>query len=184
MGVRLSFGKGPLRVSVPLTSSGGRSRGKTWHAIATFPDGSEYKCSHGHRTQEAAVTCAQKYRRDKAAGKPVPPLTKKPKKSKLVAATTPRSQPQDELRARVSASLDDVQSSAAKVQQQIAALRQSVEKLDNLMDDALRAHRDDLARDASRRKVALRKQLMDLESQYEALSAEQVKLEAAARKLV
>ena len=182
MSVRLSFGKGPLRVSVPLTSSAGRPRGKTWHAIAKFPDGSEYKCKHGHRTQEAAIACAAKYKRDKAAGKPVAPLTKKPKKSKVTAARPGKSQ--DELRARIRTSLEDVRSSGERVEQQIALLGQSTEKLDNMMGEALEAGREDLAQEASRRKLTLRKQLLDLESQHELLAAEQVKLEAAARKLL
>jgi hypothetical protein len=66
MGIRLSFGKGPLRVSVPLTSSGSRRRRKTWHGTATLPDGSKYKCPHNHQTQEAATACAQRYLRQKA----------------------------------------------------------------------------------------------------------------------
>lgn len=80
LGIRLSFGRGPLRVSVPLTSSRPRSRSKTYHAIAKFTDGSEYKCHHNHQTEQAAVACAQKYRRDREAGKSVPPLTKKPRR--------------------------------------------------------------------------------------------------------
>jgi hypothetical protein len=80
MSIRLSFGKGPLRVSVPLTSSRPRSRRKTWHAIATFADGSKYKCHHNHQTEQAAIACVQKYKRDRAAGKAVPPLTKKPRR--------------------------------------------------------------------------------------------------------
>ena len=80
MGLRLSFGVGPLRASVPLTSSKPRSRRKTYHGIAKFADGSEYRCHHQHQTEQAAIACAEKYRRDRAAGKLVPPLTKKPKR--------------------------------------------------------------------------------------------------------
>jgi hypothetical protein len=90
MSIRLSYRMGPVRVSVPLTSgSTRRRRGKTWHAIATFADGSEYKCHHDHRTEQAAVACAQKYRRDREAGKAVPPLTKKPRARR--ASPPPRS---------------------------------------------------------------------------------------------
>lgn len=80
MSLRLSFGKGPLRVSVPLTSTRRRTRRKFYYAIARFDDGSQYKCHHHHQTEQAAVACAQKYKRDKAAGKQVPPLTKKPRR--------------------------------------------------------------------------------------------------------
>jgi hypothetical protein len=78
LSLRLRFGVGPLRASIPLTSGRRRSRRKTYHAIAKFNDGSEYKCHHNHQTEQAAIACAQKYRRDRAAGKSVPPLTKKP----------------------------------------------------------------------------------------------------------
>lgn len=79
LGLRLSFGIGPLRASVPLISSRRRSRRKTYHAIAAFADGSDYRCHHKYQTEQAAIACAQKYRRDRAAEKSVPPLTKKPK---------------------------------------------------------------------------------------------------------
>jgi hypothetical protein len=88
VGLRLSFGVGPLRASVPLTSrKRRRSRRKTYHGTATFADGSKYTCHHNHRTEQAAVACAQKYRRDQAAGKAVPPLTKQPRRP---AAAHPR----------------------------------------------------------------------------------------------
>lgn len=187
MGVRLSFGKGPLRVTVPLTS--GRGLGsKSYHAIARFSDGSEYKCHHNHQTEQAAVSCAQKYRRDRTAGKAVPPLTKKPKEQKKSTTTSPdrrgsRGQSQDELRARVRTGLENVAKTRGRVEEQIEILKQSVAKLDGHMQASLEAGREDLAKEASRRKVVLQKQLMDLESNYELLSAEQANLEAAARKL-
>jgi hypothetical protein len=186
MGVRLSFGKGPLRVSVPLTSGKRRSRSKTWHAIATFADGSEYKCHHNHQTEQAAIACAQKYKRDRAAGKDVPPLTKKPRKSTSTGAGRRPNAPdrtQDELRARVRTSLEDVRRSRERVEQHLVLLRESVERLDNQMLSCLEVGREDLAREASRRKIAIQKQLIDLECQRDQLSAEQVKLEVAARKL-
>ena len=82
MGLRLSFGIGPLRASVPLTSRKRRRRRaaparQTLHAVVTFADGSVYNCHHQHRTEQAAVECAQKYRRAVAAGKPVPPPTRR-----------------------------------------------------------------------------------------------------------
>lgn len=186
MGVRLSFGKGPLRVSVPLTSGKPRSRRKTWHAIAKFADGSEYKCHHNHQTEQAAIACAQKYKRDRAAGKDVPPLTKKPRKSTLRSPDTRPITPdrtQDELRARVRTGLEDVRRARERVERQIVLLGESVEKLDNQMQSCLEAGREDLARQASRQKIAVQKQLIDLESRREQLSPEQAKLEAAARKL-
>jgi hypothetical protein len=186
MSVRLSFGKGPLRVSVPLTSGNSRSRRKTWHAIARFGDGSEYKCHHNHQTEQAAVACAQKYQRDRAAGKDVPPLTKKPRKSAPISADRRPNVPdrtQDELRSRVRTGLEDLCRSRQRVEQHLVALRELVGKLDNQMQRALELDREDLAREASRRKIALQKQLIDLESQREQMSVEQAKLEATARKL-
>jgi hypothetical protein len=186
MGVRLSFGKGPLRVSVPLTSGKLRSRRKTWHAIAKFADGSEYKCHHNHQTEQAAIACAQKYRRNRTAGKDVPPLTKKPRKSKPASAgrrPNAADRTQDELRARVRISLEDVRRSRERVEQELVLLRESVGKLGNQMQSCLEVGREDLAREASRRKIAIQMQLIDLESRRDQLSSEQAKLEAAARKL-
>jgi hypothetical protein len=186
MGVRLSFGKGPLRVSVPLTSGKSRSRGKTWHAIATFGDGSEYKCHHNHQTEQAAIACAQRYKRDRAAGKDVPPLTKKPRKSTSISADRrpdARDRAQDEIRARFRTGMEDLCRSRERVEQQLVLLREAVGKLDNQMQKCLEAGREDLAREASRRKISAQKQLIDLESQREQLLAEHAKLEVAARKL-
>lgn len=186
MGVRLSFGKGPLRVSVPLTSGNSRSRGKTWHAIARFGDGSEYKCHHNHQTEQAATACAQKYMRDRAAGKDIPPLTKKPRKSTSTRANQPPNAPdrtQDEYRARVRAALDDIRRSCERVEQQVVLLREQVGKLDGQMQKALELGREDLAREASRRKIGAQKQLIDLETQREQLLAEHAKLEVTARSL-
>jgi hypothetical protein len=83
MGLRLSFGLGPLRASVPLTGrrrrrrrSAARSHAPSFHGTANFADGSAYTCHHAHRTREAATECAAKYKRDLAAGKPVPPRTR------------------------------------------------------------------------------------------------------------
>lgn len=82
MGLRLSFGVGPLRASVPLTSrrrrrrrrstSARRPAAQAYHAVVKLPDGSVYTCHHQHRTQQAATECAQKYQRSVAAGKPDP----------------------------------------------------------------------------------------------------------------
>lgn len=62
MGIKMSFGKGPMRVSVPLTSPASGRRGKTWHGTTTMPDGSKYKCPHNHQTEEAATECARRHR--------------------------------------------------------------------------------------------------------------------------
>lgn len=80
MGLRLSFGIGPLRASVPLTSGrkrkrrhrspsrnskavsrGAPVRAPSFHGTVPMPDGSVYKCHHSHRTEQAALECAQKY---------------------------------------------------------------------------------------------------------------------------
>lgn len=65
MGLRLSFGFGPLRASVPLTGRRRKRRParKTFHAKVRLADGSTYKCHHAHRTQQAALECAAKYQR-------------------------------------------------------------------------------------------------------------------------
>jgi hypothetical protein len=70
MGLRLSFGIGPLRASIPLTSrrkrrrrTTVRNRKPTFHATVHLPDGSVYTCHHAHRTEQAAIECAAKYRR-------------------------------------------------------------------------------------------------------------------------
>jgi hypothetical protein len=81
MSIRLSIGVGPLRASVPLTLRR-RSRSRaavlhrgapSFHGIARFTDGSVYTCQHAHWTAEAAAACAARYKRDVAAGRPVPP---------------------------------------------------------------------------------------------------------------
>jgi hypothetical protein len=77
MGIGLRFGVGPLRVYVPL--SGGRKRRRrstsrsrtsahhgavpkpSFHGTVPLPDGSVYRCQHAHRTEQAAIECAQKY---------------------------------------------------------------------------------------------------------------------------
>ena len=80
MGIGLRFGMGPLRVYVPLTSSRKRKRRRSttsrkpkavsrgapvrtpaFHGTVPMPDGSVYKCHHSHRTEQAALECAQKY---------------------------------------------------------------------------------------------------------------------------
>jgi len=80
MSIRLSIGVGPLRGSVPLTPRRRRSRAAalhrrapSFHGIARFTDGSVYTCQHVHQTAGAAAACAARYKRDVAAGRPVPP---------------------------------------------------------------------------------------------------------------
>jgi hypothetical protein len=94
MGVGLRFGLGPLRFYVPLTSGRKRRRRSTsrtrataprgsvakpsFHATVPLPDGSVYQCHHAHRTEHAAIECAQKYIRanfSKAAYSPPGPRT-------------------------------------------------------------------------------------------------------------
>ena len=65
MGLRLSFGIGPLRASIPLTSGRRRRRKKSrsYHGSLSLPDGSSWDCHHQHRTAEAANECARKHAR-------------------------------------------------------------------------------------------------------------------------
>lgn len=66
MGLRLSFGAGPLRASIPLTGGHrrrSRPRGKVWHGSMTLPNGKKWKCLHNHRTEQAAIDCANKHQR-------------------------------------------------------------------------------------------------------------------------
>jgi hypothetical protein len=81
MSIRLRFGLGPLRASIPLTPhrsrhrrprSAARGHAPAFHGTVRFPDGSTYTCQHAHRTQAAAAECAAKYKRDVTAGRPVP----------------------------------------------------------------------------------------------------------------
>lgn len=75
MGLRLSFGIGPLRASVPLTSRRRRRRRRsqpsrpsqpTWQGTgeAVTPDGIRvrFHCGHRHRSHSAAVECVAKRR--------------------------------------------------------------------------------------------------------------------------
>ena len=77
MGAGLRFGVGPLRFYVPLTGGRKRRRRSTsrartsaprgtvpkpgFHGTVPLPDGSVYQCHHAHRTEQAALECAQKY---------------------------------------------------------------------------------------------------------------------------
>jgi hypothetical protein len=92
VGIRLRFGAGPLRVSIPLTSRRRRRRrtrsyrrAKTYHGTATLADGTRYKCHHNHRTPQAANECAQKHVRSQQARKAVPPATPKPRANRVDA---------------------------------------------------------------------------------------------------
>lgn len=77
MGLRLSFGFGPLRASVPLTGRRRRRHRRRrpaarqaqpgFHAEVRLPGGSVYTCHHAHRTQQAAAECAAKYSRSVSA---------------------------------------------------------------------------------------------------------------------
>lgn len=73
MGLRLSFGVGPLRASIPLTSRRRRRRRRRsssaprgWQGTgeALTPDGSQvrFQCGHHHRSQSAALECVAKRR--------------------------------------------------------------------------------------------------------------------------
>jgi hypothetical protein len=86
MSIRLRFGLGPLRAAIPLTPHRSRHRrprspapgyAPVFHGTARFLDGSTYTCRHAHRTQQAAAECAAKYKLDVAAGRPVPPPSRR-----------------------------------------------------------------------------------------------------------
>ena len=55
MGLRLSFGFGPLRASVPLTS---RRRKRKRYYYGKAPG---WRCSHHHQTLEVAEACARRH---------------------------------------------------------------------------------------------------------------------------
>jgi hypothetical protein len=62
MGLRLSFGFGPLRASVPLTGKKRKRRGKTFHGIIRNAKGRVvWKCEHNHQTMTAAETCSARH---------------------------------------------------------------------------------------------------------------------------
>jgi hypothetical protein len=77
MGLRLSFGVGPLRASVPLTSRRrrrrrGRSAPRGWQGTgeALTPDGKTvaFQCGHHHRSQSAALECVATRRKQIGRG--------------------------------------------------------------------------------------------------------------------
>lgn len=89
MGLRLGFGFGPLRISVPLTSRRRRRRKRqrkqhpvtrphapAFHGVVRFANGSVYTCHHAHRTQQAANECAAQYMHGLPAPKPLVPRTR------------------------------------------------------------------------------------------------------------
>ena len=61
MGLRLSFGFGPLRASVPLTGKKRRKAARTYQGTLKLANGKKWKCSHRHQTNEAAVACANRH---------------------------------------------------------------------------------------------------------------------------
>jgi hypothetical protein len=81
MGIRLSIGSGPLAAGLPLASRRRQRRSRaavsgrlpSFRGIARFTDGSVYTCQHAHGTPDAAAACAARYKRDLAAGRPLPP---------------------------------------------------------------------------------------------------------------
>ena len=86
MGLRLRFGVGPLRASVPLTKRRRRRRKRRakrrassvpytssvryvpqrFRGVAPLPDGSVHTCHHQHITQQTAADCANRYLRNRA----------------------------------------------------------------------------------------------------------------------
>jgi hypothetical protein len=187
MGLRLSFGFRPLRASVPLTPRrsrrrrSSRSRAKTYHGTTHLSNGSAYTCHHDHRTEQAAIDCAARHRRqhDEATSA----QARGTRQPAARGSHQPAAPPQEELRAKVRQGVANVENSRQTVEHQIAVLRDSVAKLDQHQRRALELGREDLAREASRRKLDLHSKLVDLETRYEALRREEAKLKDAATRL-
>jgi phage shock protein A len=88
-----------------------------------------------------------------------------------------------ELLQKVRRGVADVATSHKRVELQIVQLQQSSDKLQRQAQQALAAGREDLAREALTRRVAVTSQISDLQGQEASLRAEQEKLTAAAQRL-
>ena len=88
-----------------------------------------------------------------------------------------------ELLQNVKRGIADVVTAKKRLQLQTDTLEQSVAKLEGQARQALAAGRDDLARQALERKVAVQQQLQDLDGQIQQLEAQQEKLVASEKQL-
>src|SRR5215475_6126117 len=70
----------------------------------------------------------------------------------------------------------DVATAKKRLELQYTSMQQQVDKLDGQARDALKANREDLARDALTRKAAIQGQLTDIMTQGQQLEAQQAKL--------
>ena len=70
MGLRLSFGFGPLRFSAPLVKKKRRkSRRQVFHGWVQLPSGRKVKCEHNHTTMSAAQACGNRMLRQMQQGR-------------------------------------------------------------------------------------------------------------------
>src|SRR5437763_5031942 len=88
-----------------------------------------------------------------------------------------------ELLQNVKRGIADVVTAKKRLQLQTDQLEQSVAKLEGQARQALGAGREDLARQALERKVAVQQQLQDLDGQIQQLEAQQEKLIASEKQL-
>jgi hypothetical protein len=167
MGLRLSFGFGPLRASVPLTprrsrrrrASSYRPRASTYQGTARFADGSYYSCHHQHRTLQAAQECAEKYGRQHATG----PFRQPPSRQERRASAARRRQ------------FDEADSflrdpaSLGKVTAQIAERKHAAAELEQMRRRARAIGREDLTDRASRQLVLVHQQLAELDLLHQSL---------------
>jgi hypothetical protein len=146
MGLRLSFGIGPLRASVPLTGSRRRrSRAKTYHGTPQLAGGGKWKCHHEHRTPEAAQACA-----DREAKRRQPPPASAPARR----APQVHPQPQSAREAKVSlyaqpaeyiyCTVTNVQVSADRSQVTLSLVSDSGEQLPDVPVSVAEAGQDAL----------------------------------------
>src|ERR1700753_904954 len=70
----------------------------------------------------------------------------------------------------------DVTTAKKRLERQYTSMQQQVDKLDGQARDALKANREDLAREALTRKAAVQAQLQDIMTQGQQLEAQQQKL--------
>jgi phage shock protein A len=90
---------------------------------------------------------------------------------------------QQEMLTRVRRGLADVATSRKRVELQMAQAQQSAERLRGQASQAVRAGRDDLAREALARRATALTQVGELQTQREALSADEEKLTLSAQRL-
>src|SRR5713226_3154530 len=92
-------------------------------------------------------------------------------------------QTQLELLQKVRRGVADVATSRKRIELQMNQVQQSSDKIERQAREALRAGREDLAREALQRKAGVQTQLSDLQAQYASLQGEEEKLTAASQRL-